>query len=240
MKVWDCESVALPLETLKRIHPEFDPDAVKLGNIKDPEKARAKIDEARASFWDDVVEAAPLDARYSQCVCVCFTEDGDQVEVLRLDRPEQTEAEFLNAVWLRIEDCWGQEHVGFNSNHFDIAFLIRRSWLVGAVVPPILDARGYPLDWFIDLLDCWRLGDRQLSTGGLNQMLQAFGLPLKTGDGKEFGKLWATDRVKAIEYARQDVVCTWKLAQRILPMPVSRQKARLSAGSEAKLQEAGF
>ena len=39
-----------------------------------------------------------------------------------------------------------------------------------------------------------------------NKVLQYFGLAEKIADGADFGKLWAEDREKALEYNRDELI----------------------------------
>ena len=57
---FDIETEPLPEAELREICPPFDAEAVKLGNLTDPVKIRAKIEEAERSHWEDFVGGAAL------------------------------------------------------------------------------------------------------------------------------------------------------------------------------------
>ncbi len=57
MLIWDIETEALP-----DIESMFDPATVKLGNLKDESKIKAKVDDARNSFIEKARCPRPLDA----------------------------------------------------------------------------------------------------------------------------------------------------------------------------------
>ena len=45
--------------------PQFDPETVKHGNTKDPEKRKAKEDEERAKFQENLIKTMSLDPALS-------------------------------------------------------------------------------------------------------------------------------------------------------------------------------
>jgi hypothetical protein len=58
--VFDIETGGQPPEVARQFLREFDPADVKLGNLKDPEKVQAKIEEARARHEADFLETTAL------------------------------------------------------------------------------------------------------------------------------------------------------------------------------------
>ena len=58
---FDIETGPPPPTELALVLPPFDPDAVKAGNLKDPEKVAVKIKEAETSHGREFTEKAGLD-----------------------------------------------------------------------------------------------------------------------------------------------------------------------------------
>ena len=56
------------------------------------------------------------------------------------------------------------------------------------------------------------MGDRQ-ARGSLDAIAKHLGIGAKTGSGADFAKLWQSDRAKAVEYLRNDIELTAKLAE---------------------------
>jgi predicted PolB exonuclease-like 3'-5' exonuclease len=120
-----------------------------------------------------------------------------------------------------LENFWGRmntetEFCGWNIHGFDLPFLVRRSWILGARVPAWLRNGRYWDQVFIDLMAQYALGTRDLIS--LNTAAKALSVGRKNGDGAEFAKLYngtAEEREKAVEYLRNDLVLTVRIAERI-------------------------
>jgi uncharacterized protein YprB with RNaseH-like and TPR domain len=125
----------------------------------------------------------------------------------------EDEAQLLREFWQRTQAYTGQMNylVGFNICGFDLPFLIRRSWKHRVPVPVGLRRGRYWADYVIDLRERWQLGDRQ-AKGALDAIAKHLGVGTKNGDGKDFARLWQTDRKRAEEYLRNDVDLAVKVA----------------------------
>lgn len=184
---WDIETEPLTIEELVRICPEFEsklkkpgefnPDDVKLGNMKDEAKIKEKIDRERAKhekairdfdktvkqaeteYWEKVAEDATLKATRSR---VCTIQIGtkrrsDPIYFLHGD----DERWIIETFWDLLTECMkqGQLSIGFNIFGFDIPYLIRRSWILGIKIPDQLLGRGgRGVPGITDLHEGWRLG----------------------------------------------------------------------------------
>ena len=124
------------------------------------------------------------------------------------------EAALLRKFWTVCRGEMGRinQMVGFNSHLFDLPFLIRRSWKHRVPVPVGLRRGRYWADQMIDLRDAWQMGDRQ-ARGSLDAIAKHLGIGSKNGNGADFAKLWQSDRAKAVEYLRNDIKLTAKLAE---------------------------
>ena len=207
--VFDIETRSLPLETIKAkgLMPSFKPPA----NIKDPEKIKAREAEHEA----DVMEKAALDPLLSTvCAVGVIYGDGEMFE-WNTDR-NKTEAEILQWTWTHMRLCFNDmgRIVGFNTHGFDIPFLINRSWILDVpICESVLKGKWFS-EYSYDLADKWRVG-RKDGYVSLDRLSRAFGLEGKSGNGKDFANLLDTDFGKAIDYLRNDLTLTLKIAQRM-------------------------
>jgi len=196
---WDAETAALPEAELQAMMPEFEAPA----NYRDEAKIKAAIEEKKKAWLDD----AALDPLTGRVLCIGLLL-GDKFTVL--DNPD--EASLLGEFWGRVV-IPGRRMIGFNCALFDWPFVIRRSWKHGIQHHSVRKGR-YWSDDLIDLREQWQLGDRQ-AHGSLDSIAKHFGVGQKTGTGKDFAKLWATDRPKALEYLHNDLKLTKAIAERM-------------------------
>jgi hypothetical protein len=212
--VYDIETGPLPLAEIESAIPPFDPSEVKVGNIKDPEKIAAKIAEVQAAQRQAFFDNAALNPMTGQVLAIgCSSSHGHHI----IDTHEHAECVALSMFWTI---CQEEIHanrcmVGFNSNQFDLPFLIRRSWHLRIPVPQCIRKGRYWSDQLIDLRDTWQLGDR-MAHGSLDSISRFLGVGAKTGDGKDFANLWTADREKALAYLRNDLDLTAKVAAILL------------------------
>ena len=208
--IFDIETGPLSTEQVESVMPAFDPAEIKTGNLKDPAKVAEKIEQARSAHRQSFIDRAALDPMTGRVLAIGVVDQDGSVDVLSGSEPD-----LLYGFWDVIR-CSGGIHrlIGFSVLSFDLPFLIRRSWRHGIPVPVGLrDGRYWSKD-IIDLRDVWQLGDRQ-AHGSLNAICKFLGLGEKLGDGKDFAGLWETDREQAINYLKQDLNLTRKLAQRM-------------------------
>ena len=194
--IFDIETAAQPIESIKSILPGWDPasagthpgefneDAVKLGNIKDLEKIAIKVEEAREkhekavtefesklkngeeSYWNDIADKAALSATIGQVVAIGY-HGKKRVHDLAIDG--KSERQLLATFWKTYKDVRqsGRQMIGFNIKGFDVPFLVQRSYAIGVEVPAtLLTPTGYLDSLFIDLLDRWKAGNRGFGPSG--------------------------------------------------------------------------
>lgn len=208
---YDIETGPLPENELAALLPPFDPAEVKTGNLKDPAKVSEKLREAEESHRREFFEKAALDP-LSGCVVaigLLYPDSGEFVVIGHDD-----EAATLREFWQSTKGEMGRTNqmVGFNSNAFDLPFLIRRSWRHRVAVPFGLRRGRYWSDEMVDLRDAWQMGDRQ-ARGSLDSIAKHLGVGAKNGSGAEFAKLWSSDRAKATEYLKNDLQLTARVAE---------------------------
>jgi len=219
----DIETGALPESILRGLCPPFNPDEVKLGNTKDPEKVAAKVAEAEINHFTDFSAKAALDARYGQVLAfgfMNFTAETFSVGEQILHEAPATEAQVVEFGLELIADALTTKFVvGFNIKSFDLPFMVRRAWHHGIKVPKgIFTTWKGRVQWhdnFIDLRDVWQLGDR-MSHGNLDSICQHLGAGMKSGSGANFASLFASDREAALAYLKNDLEITANVASRML------------------------
>ena len=214
--LFDIETGPLPEAELAALLPPFDPAEVKTGNIKDPDKIAAKLAEAEASHRQDFFEKAALDPLTGRVLAVGLLMNAERETGSAEFRiiADEDEAKMLREFWDITRGEMGRINrmIGFNSNSFDLPFLIRRSWKHRVQVPFGIRRGRYWGDEMIDLRDAWQLGDRQ-ARGSLDVVARHLGVGAKNGSGAEFAKLWQSDRAKAVEYLRNDLHLTARVAE---------------------------
>tara|TARA_R110000824_G_scaffold401783_1_gene616203 strand:- start:26035 stop:26679 length:645 start_codon:yes stop_codon:yes gene_type:complete len=204
---FDIETGPLPdAELLQMIKP-FDASEVKLGNIKDPDKIAAKIHEREINHFADARDKAALSPLTGRVLAIGLLTGLDE------DCLDSSEASILENFWRRFRNSTNY-FIGFNSNTFDLPFLIKRSWKHNVLVPLSVRDGRYWSKRFIDLRDTWQLGDRQAS-GSLDRICCHFGLEGKNGNGKDFARLFELDKELALDYLRNDLRMTREVAERM-------------------------
>ncbi len=214
--LFDIETSPLPESELAALVPPFDPAEVRTGNLKDPDKIAAKLAEAEANHRRDFIDRAALDPLTGRVLAIGLlqnAEGGRQKAEFRIIGHDD-EAAVLREFWDVTRGEMGRinQMVGFNTHLFDLPFLIRRSWKHRVPVPLGIRRGRYWSDEMIDLREAWQLGDRQ-ARGSLDAIAKHLGIGAKNGSGAEFAKLWQSDRAKAVEYLRNDIELTSKLAE---------------------------
>ena len=214
--IFDIETAPLPESELAALVPPFDPAEVKTGNLKDPDKIAAKLAEAEANHRRDFFDRAALDPLTGRVLAIGLlqnAEGGMQKAEFHVIGDDD-EAALLREFWGAARGEMGRIHqlVGFNSNSFDLPFLIRRSWKHRVPVPHGIRRGRFWSDQCVDIRDGWQLGDRQ-ARGSLDAIARHLGIGAKNGDGKEFAKLWQSDREKAVAYLKNDLELTARIAE---------------------------
>ena len=203
---FDIETGPLPRAEVETFLPEFE----KPKNYKD----EAKIAEVLAKKESEWFKKAALAATTGKVLAVGYCTDENDITVL-----EGEEASILTAFWNAVtyRGAFLQKLVGFNSNSFDIPFLVRRSWKLGVSVPQSLFKVSYGRVRLnancIDMLDFWSFGTRDSIK--LRDLAKFLGVGEKTGDGADFSGLYESDGNSAIDYLRNDVLLTMRCARAI-------------------------
>jgi predicted PolB exonuclease-like 3'-5' exonuclease len=218
--VYDIETVGLPQDVLKSLYkePTFEEFADSCDQRWKPETKAAKYAEAKADGWNKFVSRAALSPITGQVLAIGFKSEKASV-VTGTDG--ESEEELLIGFWDIVRKYKENGHlIGFNSDGFDLPFLIRRSWYHGIAIPEsvVPVASRYFPPMFIDLMKVW--GFRSNEFVSLSTLCAFFGLGAKPDgvNGAMFATLWnGNDESKqqAIAYLVNDLDLTYKLAERM-------------------------
>lgn len=242
MIVFDIETGPLDQGTvLERVKPYiplehpgfFNSESVKLGNIKDPEKIKAKIVEASVKHgeacknherlseehykaWVEAeIDRAALSAITGEILAIGYKGDGSTEIDLSY---KSSEKEVIRKFWSVYDEQYsgGYTLVGHNIFNFDLPFLVRRSWLLGVPVPPsvIVKDKYFGSNVFGCTMLKWALGDR----GGyisLDRLSSLLGGPSKPEGvtGAMFADILSSNEAEAVKYLQNDLDMTHHAAK---------------------------
>lgn len=197
--VFDVETTSLPEDAIEKVKPTFKAPR----HYKDPAKIESAIAEAEAAWR----EKAALDAKTAQVLAIGLLCDNEPCILLG------REASMLEGFW----QAWAEDGrmVGFNCKHFDLPMLWQRSVILGVKTPSDLLCGRYFNSRVVDLQEVWTLYGRNTEGQSLDSICRAMGLPGKTGNGADFGKLFETDLKAARAYLEADLIATMALATRL-------------------------
>jgi predicted PolB exonuclease-like 3'-5' exonuclease len=215
--VFDIETIPLPIEQILAICGPFNPDNVKLGNLKDAEKKAAKIAEAQESYESDLLERAALDPMLGRVAAIGMMNVGTGKAIVAGEKSDD-EKLLVAGFWKKYTECRSsaRQLIGFNIEGFDLPFLVQRSWILGIEIPETLieSERYFDRTTFADLMKVWTFGGYK-DFVSIDKVARALGVGCKNGDGADFAKMWVEDRPKAIAYAVNDLKLTAEVAKRI-------------------------
>jgi len=219
--ILDVETLAMPEAEIRAKLSPFDPNKVKLGVLKDPDKIRAKIAEAEAEHGNEEVRFGALHATTGTLAIVGFRQ-GEGVKQYHVG--EMTEPQIIEAAFVNILAAFDKGVIvsGFFIKGFDLPFLVQRAWLLGVKVPTrIFNAFKPRYPWsenIVCLQEVWLAGSgAQFGTRvSLATVLRELGLPSKSGSGADFGALWASDQRAALQYNADDLAVEMQLAERLI------------------------
>jgi hypothetical protein len=255
--IFDIETGPLPDEDLEQffeydetkvtgyhlIGKTFDPASVKCGNLKDPAKIEAKVEEARKKFLDDqeaanVALAMGRDAAWEQFKSkAALSPVTGRVLAVGWHCDQWTEDQHFSTLWQNEHDektlvrmtletiekfiAGGHKVIGNNICNFDLPFLIRRAWKFGIRIPLAITAElnSYRSTRIIDTLKEWRCGVRDNSDcGKLDYIAKFFGVGEKNGNATDFHRLFfgtPEENKQAIDYLVNDVKLTYEVAKKM-------------------------
>ncbi len=218
--IWDVETLAQPAEKILASLPEWSQEEA-LTRLPKTHKLKATVDawleNDAKTYGQDVLDKAALNPEHAT-IAVVGVLHGDNLMQMYVGRegggdPILDEETLVRRALSALSDgefcAWNQA--------FDLRMIIQRAWLLGVSVPRSIynPLARYPIpERFVCLMEKWGV-NRGASYSKLQNVAKALGLEGKTGDGKDFGKLWAEDPVKALEYNAQDLKLTQAVAARM-------------------------
>lgn len=99
----DIETAPKSDAEIMALAPEFKPENVKVGNLKDPAKIEEKIEAARDSHYDDIISKAALNAKYSNPVAIGYIHHDGSIE-MDFGEPKK----LIERFWEVSGNIWGQ------------------------------------------------------------------------------------------------------------------------------------
>ncbi len=162
---------------------------------------------------DRNIDGAALDARTGRILAIGYGSKGGW----HIDADD--EAALIRRFYQRFTWAYrnNKQMVGFNSDSFDLPWIVRRG-LVNGLRPPVGIRTADKRRWantFVDLLAVYQSGQYRdyisLAHAGLMFGCQT----VKTGDGAHFYQLFERDRAAAVEYLKTDLRLTWELGEKL-------------------------
>jgi predicted PolB exonuclease-like 3'-5' exonuclease len=204
--IFDIETGPAPAEVIDAHMPEFEAPS----NYKDPAKIEAALAEKRAAF----ATKAALSPSTGRVLAIGAWIDGEyQSAIVTPGSGEEEEASVIRWFWDRV----GRHTilVGWNSNRFDLPFLIKRSWALGIDAPVIISPGGrFDGRTCWDLMERWGFGDKN-SFASLDSVARYLGVGEKSGNGEFFHQVLKAFPEEAAEYLRNDVRLTFGVAKKM-------------------------
>jgi hypothetical protein len=185
------------------------------GNYKDHAKITEYIEQARAALDADctnkiatAIEKTSFDAAFGRVCCWSYAvEDDDPVTLgLWVAGEEKRMLEHLWGALSKVHSTSGTRPVlvGHNLIAFDLAFLWRRSVILGAK-PPVWLPRN-PKPWSESVADTMLMWAGDRGTISMDKLLRAMGLPPKSGSGADVWPMYQARKFLEIaDYCADDV-----------------------------------
>jgi hypothetical protein len=137
LTILDIETIAMPEADIRAKLPPFRPEKVAIGNLKDPDKIAAKIEEARATYGDSDVKNGALNATTGTLAIIGFMHMSGRVHQYTALDEGRTEADVIADAFKHILATLDMGGIisGYFVKGFDLPFIIQRAWLLGVKVP---------------------------------------------------------------------------------------------------------
>lgn len=202
--VFDIETGPAP--DAARFIPEFEPP----GNIRDPEKIRARALEHNAK----ALGRAALDPMTGQVLAI-----GVQSETVSGVYDCSDEALNLRQFWDLVSDTEEHYHlIGWNCREFDWPFLLKRSWILGvqpgSAAVSIYRGRVSVTQRLVDLMELWAMS--RAGRASLNSVAQRLGVGSKVQENSaHYWELRQRDPEAARDHLLNDLELTQAIARKL-------------------------
>jgi DNA polymerase elongation subunit (family B) len=223
--IYDIETEgSTTIEFLREIYPpypDFNPTAIKVGNLKTESEKDAKVELARQAHadqerqhWADKLDKAALNAETGRVVTIGYLRADAPDEDAVLDDADFDEVRLLRRFWNSYKRVYRERgrFVGWNSNGFDLPYLVKRSWILGVEVPSTIYKGKWISDTWLDLMAVWTChGFKQWTK--LDVCARVLGLGNKTDQecsGAEFARWYRDPKLhdQAVNYGKLDLTLT--------------------------------
>jgi len=148
------ESMGIAFDIETKVNPgaedQFNPESVALGNVKDPEKIAAKVEEAKARF----IEKAALSPSLSRIVSIGFYGHGFKTPMIQTARNDDDEEKLINEFFHVFTSMRDRAIVSFRGLTFDLPFLYDRARIwrnKGVIELPQKTVKMRSIDMFKEL-----------------------------------------------------------------------------------------
>jgi hypothetical protein len=217
---------------------EFDPGAVKVGNLKDPEKIALKIEEARIAHEAEqkellnpenrlakVREKACLKGHLCRIYAFGAKDDGfideiDQIPSPTIDQERVIVKRLVDIIASHLMNAGGNAKIaGWNTEGFDIPIIFQRAVILGIPIPFHLDTPVWRNPWSLDLARVWSLGSGRGEGHytSLGTVAKSLGLGGKRDLGGELPwQVCVASPETARLYLERDIELTWEVGKRIM------------------------
>jgi len=212
-----------PTENWWEMIKPFDPLSIKLGNLKDRDKIREKLDTAKRDYERNAEDKCLLSPLTAEVLYITIQRPNGETQIL--DSDEITEKEVIYRFWEYVkEDVFTTIPfgliAGWNIKEFDLPFLIKRSWKHRLQVPEPLIKNGRFCYEMTDLMlhfACGSYEKRRCSLDKASRYLGVGSKPTGKMSGKDFHKFYRSrdksQRALAKEYALNDLKLIMEIAE---------------------------
>lgn len=219
---WDIETGALDADTVARFaKPELTDKAGKIVKKEDAHWLPEALSQAALSPVTGRILAIGICRGGKTGIMGNETCDDAGEAAMLQGFWERIQKDFRSRAWPKWEIAAGEPRwVGFNSNSFDLPFVIARSLAVlpNFRYPVQLKPDRFLHRMFLDLRDRWpKMGGPV--DGKLDTLCRFLGIQGKNGIGADFAGLWSNPetRQEARSYLLNDIAMTVQAAERLAP-----------------------
>lgn len=174
------------------------------------------------------LEMAPLDPDLCQIAAFGWQTEAQHEPMTLLCTAPGDEAAGLNVVWSLLSKT--RPMVGYGLTWFDAGVLVRRSQLLGVLIPSWIYTQGkYRHDCIVELSDYLTLNGmiEQKKGRTLDYHCRRFGIYVEDAiSGKDVGKAWADERYDTVRlHLEADIRRIRQLAERLKVIPSTPAEA---------------
>jgi predicted PolB exonuclease-like 3'-5' exonuclease len=198
--------------------PIFDESTVAVGNLKDPEKIKEKIERAKSEFENGITKEMSVNSDLCQIISIgCIVTDTDyNIVEERVFFNENDDKKILSEFKSFLKTIPVYTFYGWNIKYFDIPVIWKRGILTGEkaiTTPDYLEMISKYRNYSVDLKHVWS-NDQYYK---LSTCCKTLGIPCKTGlDGSMIYDAWKEKKFEEIKaYNLEDCYACIEIARKI-------------------------